>query len=106
MAKKSTRKVPSMVITINGGGQANIESLCNNEVFSRAVYKEAIASIKDAIDNKKKTAILFELEKSEYYVEIIKSEWKQALQSCIDKLVETEDYEMCIQIQDLIDKIK
>jgi hypothetical protein len=105
MAKKSTRKIPSMVITINGGGQADIDALCNNEVFSRAVYKEAIASIKDAIENKKKTAILFELEKSEYYVEIIKPEWKQALQSCIDKLIETEDYEMCIQIQDLIDKI-
>jgi uncharacterized protein YqgQ len=106
MAKKSTRKIPSMVITINGGGQADIDALCNNEIFSKAVYKEAIASIKDAIETKKKTAILFELDKSEYYVEIIKSEWKQALQSCIDKLIETEDYEMCIQIQDLIDKIK
>jgi hypothetical protein len=106
MAKKSTRRIPSMVITVNGGGAANIEALCTNEIFLRAVYKEAIASIKDAINNKKKTAILFELDKSEYYIEINKSEWKQALQSCIDKLVETEDYEMCIQIKDLIDKIK
>lgn len=105
MAKKSTRKIPSMVININGGGQADIEALCNNNIFANAVYKEAIASIKDAITNKRKTAILFELDKSEYYVEISKSDWKQALQSCIDKLIETEDYEMCIQIQDLIDKI-
>jgi hypothetical protein len=106
MAKKSTRKIPSMVVTVNGGGQADIDALCNNETFSRAVYKETIAGIKDAINNKSKTAILFELAKSEYYVEISKSEWKQALQSCIDKLIETEDYEMCIQIKDLIDKIK
>jgi hypothetical protein len=106
MAKKSTRKIPSMVININGGDVADIKVLCDNNVFAGAVYTEAIASIKDAIENKKKTAILFELGKSEYYIEIIKSEWKQALQSCIDKLVETEDYEMCIQIQDLIDKIK
>jgi hypothetical protein len=106
MAKKSTRKIPSMVVTVNGKGKADIEALCNNEVFSKAVYKETIASIKDAINNKSKTAVLFELEKSEYYIEINKSEWKQALQSCIDKLIETEDYEMCIQIQDLIDKIK
>lgn len=106
MAKKSTRKIPSMVVTINGGGAANIEALCGNEIFARAVYKETIASIKDAINNKSKTAILFELEKSEYYIEINKSEWTQALQSCIDKLIETEDYEMCIQIKDLIDKIK
>jgi hypothetical protein len=105
MAKKSTRKIPSMVININGGAVADVKILCDNEVFSGAVYKEAIASIKDAIENKRKTAVLFELDKSEYYIEIIKSEWKQALQSCIDKLIETEDYEMCIQIQDLIDKI-
>lgn len=105
MAKKSTRKIPSMVININGGGQADIKALCNNNIFSNAVYKETIASIKDAIENKRKTAILFELDKSDYYVEINKSDWQQALQSCIDKLVETEDYEMCIQIQDLIDKI-
>ena len=105
MAKKSTRKIPTMVITINGSGTTDIEALCNNEIFANAVYKETIASIKDAINNKNKSAILFELDKSEYYVEINKSEWKQALQSCIDKLVETEDYEMCIQMQDLIDKI-
>jgi hypothetical protein len=52
MAKKSTRKIPSMVVTVNGGGQADIDALCNNETFSRAVYKETIAGITDAINNK------------------------------------------------------
>ena len=106
MAKKSTRKIPSMVVTINGEGPANIESLCSNKIFAGAVYKEAIAGIKDAIQTKAKTAILFELEKSEYYIELDKSEWKNALQTCIDKLVETEDYELCSMIKDLMDKIK
>jgi len=106
MAKKSTRKVPSMVISVHGGGEANIDSLCSNEVFSKAVFKETYLGIKDAIDSKKKTAILFELEKSDYYIEIEKSDWKQALESCIDKFVETEQYEKCSEIKDLIDKIK
>ena len=106
MAKKSTRKVPSMVISVHGGGEANIDSLCNNEVFSKAVFKETYLGIKDAIDNKKKTAILFELEKSDYYIEIEKSDWKQALESCIDKFIETEQYEKCSEVKDLINKIK
>ena len=106
MAKKSTRKIPSMVVTVNGSGPADIESLCNNKVFAGAVYKEAIAGIKDAIQTKSKTAVLFELEKSEYYIELDKSDWKQALQSCIDKLIETEDYELCTLVKELIDKIK
>lgn len=106
MAKKSTRKIPSMILTVNGNGPADIKALCVNKVFAGAVYKEAIASIKDAINTKAKTAILFELEKSEYYIEINKSEWKYALQACIDKLIETEDYELCSMVKDLIDKIK
>jgi hypothetical protein len=108
MAKKkvTTRKIPSMVVTINGGDRANIESLCSNVVFASAVYKETVASIKDAINIKAKTAILFELEKSEYYIDINKSDWKNALQACIDKLIETEDYELCSMIKDLMDKIK
>jgi hydroxymethylpyrimidine pyrophosphatase-like HAD family hydrolase len=106
MAKKSIRKVPSMVVTVNGGGVANIDSLCNNEVFSRTVFKETFLGIKDAVETKKKTAILFELEKSEYFIEIEKSDWKQALESCIDKFVEIEQYEKCSEIKELIDKIK
>lgn len=106
MAKKSTRKIPSMVVTVNGGGEANIDSLCNNEVFSRAVYKETYLGIKDAIENKNKTAVLFELEKSDYFIEIEKPDWKQALQSCIDKFLETENYEECGKIKELMDKIK
>lgn len=108
MAKKkiTTRKIPSMVVTINGGDRADINSLCSNKVFAGAVYKEAIASIKDAIETKSKTAILFELEKSDYYIELDKTDWKNALQACIDKLIETEDYELCTQVKDLMDKIK
>jgi len=105
MAKK-TRTIPTMMLTIKGDGKPDIEALISNEVFSKAVYVEAINGIKDAIINKKKTAILFELDKSDYYVEINKSEWKQALESCIEKLVETERYEQCIEIKKMIDKIK
>jgi hypothetical protein len=49
---------------------------------------------------------LFELGQSEYYIEIEKRDWEQALQSCIDKLVEDEKYEECIKIKDVIEKIK
>ena len=105
MVKKSTRTIPTMMLSIKGEGKVDIEALRNNVVFIKAVYKETVAGIKDAIDTNKKTAVLFELDKSEYYIEIIKTEWKQALQSCIDKLIETEDYELCIHIKELIDKI-
>ena len=105
MAKK-TRTIPTVMFNINGEGKIDINALCSNESFTRAVYKETVAGIKDAIDNKRKIAILFELDKSDYFVEINKPQWKNALQSCIDKLIESESYEECSKIKELIDKIK
>lgn len=106
MAKKSNRQVPSMVVTIKGEGQADIDALCENEVFANAVYVETIAGIKDAVNTKSKTAVLFQIAKSEYYLELEKSQWKQALQTCIDRLIDEEKYEECSKIKVLMDKIK
>jgi hypothetical protein len=106
MAKK-TRRIPTMVVNVDGneGGIPSVEGLCSNDVFKEAVYKETVESIKDAIKNKRKIAVVFDLYKSEYYLEINKSEWIQALQSCLDVLVEKEDYLNCVSIKELIDKI-
>lgn len=107
MAKKSTRTIPTMILHIKGEGKPDVESLCVNEVFTRAVFKEAVEGIKDAINNKQKTAVLFELDKSDFYVEIDKDQWGFALQSCIDRFIEDgEQYEECTEIQVLINKIK
>jgi hypothetical protein len=106
MAKKSNRQIPSMVVTVKGEGQTDIDALCENEVFTKAVFTETIAGIKDAINTKSKTAVLFQLAKSDYYLELDKSQWKQALQTCIDRFIESEQYEECSKIKLLIDKIK
>jgi hypothetical protein len=106
MVKKSNRQIPSMVITVRGEGQADIEALCENETFINAVFVETIAGIKDAINTKSKIATLFQIAKSEYYLELEKSQWKQALQTCIDRFIEEEKYEECSKIKVLIDKIK
>jgi hypothetical protein len=105
MAKKITRVVPVMKLNIIGGGEPSVEMLCDNEVFSNAVYIETIESIKEAIKTKSKTAILFKLDTSEYQVVINKDQWKQALQSCLDVYIDREQYEICSKIKILIDKI-
>lgn len=105
MAKKVTRKIPVMKLNIVGDGKPDAQTLCDNVIFANAVYTETIESIKDAIKTKSNTAILFEIGVSDYYVEINKDQWKQALQSCLDKLIELENYEDCIEVKLLIDKI-
>jgi len=106
MAKKSNRQIPSMMVNVKGEGKADTDLLCSNEVFIKAVFTETIAGIKDAINTKSKTAVLFQLEKSDYYLELDKDQWRQALQTCIDKHIEEEQYEECSKIKLLMDKIK
>jgi hypothetical protein len=107
MAKK-IRPIPKMMVSVDGqpGRTPSVEGLCSNDVFKMAVYKETVESIKDAIANRRKTAVVFDVHKNEYYLEINKTDWKQALQSCLDVLVEKEDYLNCVPIKKLMDKIK
>jgi uncharacterized protein (UPF0303 family) len=105
MAKK-TRIIPKMVLTINGDGEVDVNSIINNDVFSKAVYQETLAGINDAINNKRKTAVLFTISNTEMLVELNKQQWIPALESCLKWFEKDEQYEMCIDIKTLIDKIK
>lgn len=105
MAKK-TRIVPTMMLSINGDDKPDIESICSNDVFSNAVYSETFEGIKDAVKNNKKAATLFTIGRTEYFIELNKDQWIPALQSCISKFEKEEQYEKCIEINELISKIK
>jgi hypothetical protein len=105
MAKK-TRIIPKMVLTINGDGEVDINNVINNSVFSKAVYTETLAGINDAINNKRKTAILFTINNTEMLIELNKQQWIPALESCLKHFEADEQYEVCIDIKTLIDKIK
>lgn len=94
------------MLTINGNGEVDIDTIINNDVFSKAVYLETFDSIKDAINNNKKIAVLFIIGRTEYTIELNKDQWKNALQSCIKEFEKDEQYEKCIEINDLISKIK
>jgi|LakMenEpi03Aug12_release.lakeMendotaPanAssembly.Ray.scaffolds.fasta_scaffold1211778_2 hypothetical protein len=81
------------------------EHLVNNEVFSKAVFYETVNGIEEAILNKSKTAILFNVDEKGTSVEIKKNEWNNALSSCIIYYTKLEEYEMCSLIQELQTKI-
>ena len=103
---KQTRIIPTMMLTINGDGEVDIDAIINNDIFSKAVYLETFAGIKDAIVNKKKTAVLFTIGRTDYFIELNKDQWKNALQSCITIFEKDEQYEKCIEVSELISKIK
>lgn len=69
------------------------------------VKKEAPQAIRDAFDNKKTFATLFQINHSEYYIDIPKSYWVNALEVCIRYYIEDQCYEDCKDIKKLIDDI-
>ena len=70
------------------------------------VKREAPKAIKDAFENRKTFATLFQVNHSEYYIDIPKPYWTAALEECIKCLIDEQRYEECKDIKKLIDSIK
>ncbi len=82
------------------------EDLMDTPPLVELVKKEAPKAIQDAFENRKTFATLFQVNHSEYYVDIPKSHWIHALEECIKYLIEEQRYEECKDIKKLIDDIK
>ena len=54
---------------------------------------------------RRKIATLFSIRGTEYNVELKQSEWRNALQECIEYYSGQEKYEQCIEIKQLLDKL-
>ena len=103
-SRKEVRRVPLMKVASND--KYTHEHLLESETFIKAVYYETVNGIEDAITNNNKIAILFLIGNSDAHVEINKPEWEIALQSCIEYYSQLEEYELCVKIKKLMDKIK
>lgn len=70
------------------------------------VKKETPAAIKEAFENKKTFATLFEINGLGFYLDIPKQYWIPALEQCINFMLEEEKFEECVPLKKLIDEIK
>ena len=87
------------------------ENVIAEDVYQSKELKELVklhvpAAINDAIIRGKTYAPIFEINDTNCYVEIHKSQWIQALETCLVWYVEDEDYEMCTHIKDMIQTIQ
>lgn len=82
------------------------EDLLETPQLVSLVKKEAPLAIREAFENKKTFATLFQVNHSEYYIDIPKPYWIDALEECIKYLIEEQKYEECRDLKKLIDDIK
>ena len=69
------------------------------------VYKSLVEGVSEAIKNKKKEIKLCEVKNSGIFITVEKPEWKKSLDSALQYYINTEEYEECSKIKNLIDKL-
>ena len=102
MANK--RQIPRAVFEPWDGFVA--DDLLKVEQLVELVKKETPKAIKEAFENKKTFATLFQINHTEYFLDIPKSYWVDALEECIKYRIEEQRYEDCRDIKKIIDSIK
>ncbi len=102
ITKKQNRSVPKMMVDMS---QISSTDLVESLQFQESVFIETYNSIKSAIDNKKAEAHICEINTSGTLITIEKSNWGPALQSVIDYYADKDDFEKCIEVKELQNKL-
>jgi hypothetical protein len=79
----------------------------NEELGSKKhqVYKSLIDGVTEAIQTDKKEIKLCEVKNSNIYITVEKQNWKDSLDSALQFYINTEEYEQCSKIKNLLDKL-
>lgn len=102
MTKTKNRVVPKMMVDMS---QLSYNDLIESPQFQESVFVETYNSIKTAINNKKAEAQIFEINTSGTLITIDKSNWDSALQAIIDYYADKDNFEKCIEVKELQNKL-
>lgn len=87
------------------GSTIQLEELKNNKAFCFFIIENVFKKIKFAIENNLDTLKIFNIFNLSLMVELDKSQFKDILNHIIKVYAEQDDFETCIEIQNLIDEI-
>lgn len=96
----SNDKVPNLVITPLKG--ISLGEIMKYEPILELVRRETPKGIQRAIQSSKQEATILEINNSGYCIEIPYKFWRNALNACLEHYTDLEDYEKCIEIQDVV----
>jgi hypothetical protein len=103
MKKKTARVIPNL--NIYPLDSAPVEAILHAEVLVELVHREVLPSIQQALQSKRATAILFQINSSDAYLELPKSEWQSAIDTSILHYSQKEKYEVCNELNMLKSKL-
>lgn len=81
------------------------EYILGSDEIKSYIYKNTFECIDDAISKRRKSAQIFRLNNSEFYLEIPQSQWVNAINSCINHFEKEQEFETCAILTTLRSKI-
>jgi hypothetical protein len=103
MEKDTQKKITNIEIVY--GDKEDLIELASKEQFVKFILEDSLASITRAINENLEKVELFNILNMSLIVELDKSKYKSVLQRIINYYVQDEDYDKCIEIQSLINKL-
>lgn len=97
------RQVPNLYITVQEG--VDFTAIQINPQVQSIVFNSLVSGIKDASERNQTEATIIELNSSGNYVSLDRSNWTQSLEKAQTYFSDMEEYEMCADIQKLIELI-
>jgi hypothetical protein len=98
------RQIPKALFEPLNDIQAS--DLLESQALLEMIKKELPLAIKEAHENKKTFATIFEVNGLGLYLDIPKQHWTAALEQCINFKLEEEKFEECVPLKKLIDELK
>jgi hypothetical protein len=92
-------------IQIEYNDKEDLKKIEENDDFRSFIYQKSLDIITQAIEDKKDKVELFNVINLSLIVEINSSEYESVLKKIQEHYIQSEDYDKCIEIQDIINKI-
>ena len=99
----SKRKIPNLYITIQEG--IDFAAIQENVQIKDILYNSVVEGIKSAAKTNKSEATIIELNSTGNYISLDRTDWKQSLEKAQIYFMDLEQYEMCADIQKLIESL-
>jgi len=103
MKRKNISSVPNVVITPLKG--VSKEEILAHYPITNLILSETPIAIEKAINNKRQTAIVVEINNSGFFIELQKKWWVNALNSCLKHYETNEQFEKCEHIKKILNMI-
>ena len=100
--KNSAKETTSIEIVYNNS--EDLKKLSTREEFIEFILEDSFKTIEIALENKLDKVELFNIFNLSLVVELEKSNYKNVLNNLVKHCIDTEDYEKCSLIQNIIKK--